>query len=124
VTDFPAINEVIRAAFTSRPVPHAQVLEACDELERLQKEAAHYESLVQYWRSKAEDGRLRAAVNRYLDNDGSRGCYDALALADARRELDAALESGTQSPESGAVGVAPNPGSVGSVGEEGGRPNG
>lgn len=42
---------------------------------------------------EAELGRLREAVERYRDYDGSRGTYDALELGDARRALDAALAS-------------------------------
>lgn len=31
--------------------------------------------------------RLKDAIARYLANDGSHGCFDAMALADARRVL-------------------------------------
>lgn len=42
---------------------------------------------------------LIAAVNRLLDSDGSRGCYDAMVRGDAREEIERLLAAAPKAPD-------------------------
>jgi hypothetical protein len=119
VTDFPAIKAVLEAALLNGEtatrkqawreyeqargfhlVAHAYAGKAHELQVDLETVRANIEQVVRDEHALyADRERLREAITRYLDNDGSRGCFDAVALADARRELEAALGSGTPVPQ-------------------------
>lgn len=41
---------------------------------------------------KTRHGELKAAINKYLDNDGSRDVYDAYKRSDAYKEIEILLK--------------------------------
>lgn len=92
---------------------HDEALEDVRRL-RLAKDADEVALETAWAKAERAEEALRelgALVERYLDHDGSRGVYEALTLAEARRELNAAL-SGPQFKPIASAAPAPGPGEV------------
>lgn len=76
MTDFPAIEAIIKAALTSLPVPHEQVKAAWAEYERIE-------------RLREMNDRLAGALNDALTNE-----FEWFVEAETAVAANAALEDG------------------------------